>query len=88
MSPSDRSLRARIGAYSLHAQGKTTTTAARKAFLGKFDVEVDPDGVLPENERLRRAEFDVVTFPGSEISQNGSGGPTCLTRPLLRGAPL
>ena len=37
------------------------------------------------NERLRAAGFDVRTFPGSEISINGSGGPTCLTRPLLRG---
>lgn len=37
------------------------------------------------NEKLRAAGFDVRTFPGSEISINGSGGPTCLTRPLLRG---
>ena len=36
------------------------------------------------NERLRAAGFDVRTFPGSEICINGSGGPTCLTRPLLR----
>jgi N-dimethylarginine dimethylaminohydrolase len=37
------------------------------------------------NERLQHAGFDVRTFPGSEICINGSGGPTCLTRPLLRG---
>jgi N-dimethylarginine dimethylaminohydrolase len=37
------------------------------------------------NDRLRRAGFDVRTFPGTEIAWNGSGGPTCLTRPLLRG---
>ena len=36
------------------------------------------------NTRLRQAGFDVRTFPGSEICINGSGGPTCLTRPLLR----
>ena len=36
------------------------------------------------NERLRHHGFDVRTFPGSEICINGSGGPTCLTRPLLR----
>jgi N-dimethylarginine dimethylaminohydrolase len=36
------------------------------------------------NARLRQASFDVRTFPGSEICINGSGGPTCLTRPLLR----
>jgi N-dimethylarginine dimethylaminohydrolase len=37
------------------------------------------------NARLRHAGFDVRTFPGSELCLNGSGGPTCLTRPLLRG---
>lgn len=37
------------------------------------------------NQRLRAAGFEVHTFPGSEICVNGSGGPTCLTRPLLRG---
>ncbi len=37
------------------------------------------------NDRLRQAEFDVRTFPGRELCINGSGGPTCLTRPLLRG---
>ena len=36
------------------------------------------------NDRLRNAGFDVRTFPGSELCINGSGGPTCLTRPLLR----
>ena len=36
------------------------------------------------NDRLRQHGFDVRTFPGSEICINGSGGPTCLTRPLLR----
>jgi N-dimethylarginine dimethylaminohydrolase len=37
------------------------------------------------NARLRAAGFDIRTFPGSELCINGSGGPTCLTRPLLRG---
>ena len=36
------------------------------------------------NRRLREVGFEVHTFPGSEICINGSGGPTCLTRPLLR----
>jgi N-dimethylarginine dimethylaminohydrolase len=37
------------------------------------------------NTRLRQAGFDVRTFPASELCINGSGGPTCLTRPMLRG---
>lgn len=36
------------------------------------------------NQRLRAAGFQVFTFPGSELCINGSGGPTCLTRPLAR----
>ena len=43
---------------------------------------------LEENEktnlRLRQEGFEVATFYGTEISQNGGGGPTCLTRPILR----
>ena len=37
------------------------------------------------NAKLRQAGFDVRSFAGSELCINGSGGPTCLTRPLLRG---
>jgi dimethylargininase len=36
------------------------------------------------NRRLGEAGFEVVTFEGSEIAINGGGGPTCLTRPILR----
>lgn len=36
------------------------------------------------NAKLRAAGFDVRTFAGSELCINGGGGPTCLTRPLLR----
>jgi arginine deiminase len=39
------------------------------------------------NHKLRQAGFDVRTFPGSELCVNGGGGPTCLTRPLLRSTP-
>lgn len=36
------------------------------------------------NQNLRQVGFDVRTFPGAELAINGGGGPTCLTRPLLR----
>ena len=36
------------------------------------------------NERLREAGYEVLTFSGAELAGNGGGGPTCLTRPLLR----
>jgi len=34
--------------------------------------------------RLRQAGCFVYELPGEEIAFKGSGGPTCLTRPLLR----
>jgi len=36
--------------------------------------------------RMERAGVDVVVYRGEEISRKGDGGPTCLTRPLLRRA--
>ena len=56
VTPTERSIRGRIGAYSLHAQGKTNTGPARQKFLARFLTEVDPAGVLPEAERQKRAE--------------------------------
>lgn len=35
--------------------------------------------------RLEAAGCEVLTYPGEEISVKGGGGPTCLTRPFLRG---
>jgi dimethylargininase len=35
--------------------------------------------------RMERAGVDVRVYAGDELSRKGDGGPTCLTRPLLRG---
>ncbi len=58
MTPAERSQRARIAAYTLHSKydSRQITRSARAAFLGRFEVQVDPDGVLPVAERQRRAE--------------------------------
>ena len=34
--------------------------------------------------RMERAGVEVAVYRGDEISRKGDGGPTCLTRPLLR----
>jgi N-dimethylarginine dimethylaminohydrolase len=34
--------------------------------------------------RMEAAGVEVLTYKGDEISRKGDGGPTCLTRPLLR----
>ncbi len=53
----ERTLRARIGAYALHAKRdpRETTRAARAALLAKFERQVDPQGTLDPAERARRA---------------------------------
>jgi len=44
--------------------------------------------MLEGNSRTRQMLEDegveVLTYKGNEISSKGAGGPTCLTRPLLR----
>ncbi len=52
-------LRGRIGAFVLHTRhdARETTSAARVAFLRRFEDLVDPHQVLPKAERERRAGF-------------------------------
>jgi dimethylargininase len=42
------------------------------------------DGNQETRRRMQRAGVDVAVYRGDEISRKGDGGPTCLTRPLLR----
>ena len=58
LSPAERSLRARLAAYAMHAQHDSRETSApgRAAFLARFETDVDPDGRLDPEERRRRAE--------------------------------
>jgi N-dimethylarginine dimethylaminohydrolase len=43
------------------------------------------DGNPETRRRMESAGVDVRTYSGDEISRKGGGGPTCLTRPLVRG---
>jgi hypothetical protein len=59
LSPEMRALRAQLAAHTKWAKtpdASAATAPARKAFLARFDDEVDPDRVLPEAERARMAE--------------------------------
>jgi dimethylargininase len=42
------------------------------------------EGNNETRRRMEAAGVEVVTYRGDEISRKGDGGPTCLTRPLLR----
>ena len=43
------------------------------------------EGSPVTHSRLEAAGCEVTAYSGEEISHNRAGGPTCLTRPLLRG---
>jgi dimethylargininase len=48
-------------------------------------VAVMADGNPITRARLEAAGAEVHSFEAGEVGVNGSGGPTCLTRPILRG---
>jgi hypothetical protein len=59
LTPTQRSMRARIAAntrWSRDGERKANAERAQRGLLAKFEAEVDPGGVLPEAERLRRAK--------------------------------
>jgi hypothetical protein len=59
LTPSERSLRARMAAYVSWSRTEdpvARTEPARKAARDRFERQVDPDGQLPHAERARRAE--------------------------------
>jgi dimethylargininase len=43
------------------------------------------EGNPETRRRLEAARVDVRVYGGDELSHKGQGGPTCLTRPILRG---
>lgn len=57
MSPSERTMRAKLAAHTKWATTDPVegTAAARAAFLDRFELEVDPDCKLDLAERQRRA---------------------------------
>ena len=86
-SPSHRALAASIAAHSkwaLTADPTAATAPARKAFLDRFEREVDPEGVLPAVERARRAEharkayFTRLALKSAQARRKG-GAPPGLT---------
>ena len=59
MTPAQRTLRAKMAAHVSWANTEdraARTAAARKAAHDRFAKQVDPEGVLPPEERAKRAE--------------------------------
>lgn len=73
-------MRARLAAHAgwaNTADPSTRTQPGRDAFLKRFEREVDPDGVLPAAERVRRAEharkayFTRLAFQSAKVRRRG-----------------
>lgn len=59
LTPAQRTLRAKLAAHVSWANTEdraARTAAARKAAHDRFAKQVDPEGVLPPEERAKRAE--------------------------------
>ncbi len=80
LTPAQRSLRARIAAYALHAthDPRVTTRPARDAFMARFERQVDPDGTLPGHERRRRAEAAKKAYFNALALKVGEGSAQAL----------
>lgn len=84
LTPAERVLRARMGAYALHARydARATTAAARRAFNRRFLDLVDPDRTLSERERMRRADsarkayFTRLAYLSARVRRKSGCRPT------------
>ncbi len=92
LSPEQRTSRARRAAHVMHSKYDSyeTTRKARSAFLTRFEDEVDPDRVLPADERMRRAEHAKKAYfqelgrkSAKSRSQNVVRSPAWLRTPPL-----
>jgi N-dimethylarginine dimethylaminohydrolase len=76
----------------LHERGIETIDVPDEEFetMGPNVLALGPrralalEGNNATRRRMEAAGVEVVTYKGDEISRKGDGGPTCLTRPLLR----
>ena len=80
LSPKRRSLVARIGAHSLHAQhdSRELTAPARKAAAAKLNArllaEIDPNNELSDKERARRLDHArKAHFSRLALARGGKG---------------
>ena len=94
MTPEQRSLRARIAATYMHLryEPEEVTAPARRAFLRRFEREVDPLGSLPEAERKTKAHMALrahmlrLALASSRARQSRSLRRVDLRAPARRGA--
>lgn len=67
LTPEQRTLRSRAAAHVLHGthDSRELTQAARSGFAARFEKLADPEMVLPEAERQRRAQHLLKSYMAS-----------------------
>jgi hypothetical protein len=55
VNAAQRKIRARMGGLATRAAGHVNVQPSHDAFLRRFEDQVDPDRILPHDERARRA---------------------------------
>lgn len=75
-----------LGIRMIEAPDEEFATLGCNVLAVRPGVCVVADGNPATRRALEAAGCEVHPYPASEIGINGSGGPTCLTRPILRRA--
>ena len=73
-----------LGMRSLSVPDDEYPTLACNVLAVRPGVLVMAEGNPLTRRALQAAGCEVHTYPATEIGINGSGGPTCMTRPILR----
>jgi N-dimethylarginine dimethylaminohydrolase len=74
-----------LGIRLIEVPDEEFTTLGCNVLAVRPGVVIVADGNPRTSAALAAAGCEVHTYPATEIGLNGSGGPTCLTRPILRG---
>jgi hypothetical protein len=86
LTPEQRRIRGRIGAFALHASGGTSTSAATRAFLDRFEREVSeaaaargvtltPEETAKRVRSARRAYFQRLALASSRARSKRKTSP-------------
>jgi N-dimethylarginine dimethylaminohydrolase len=74
-----------LGTRMIEVPDDEFTTLGCNVLAVRPGVVILADGNPKTLAALAAAGCEVHTYPATEIGLNGSGGPTCMTRPILRG---
>lgn len=84
LPPGLRQLLGELGIDTIPVPDEEYPTLAANVLAVRPGVLIMADGNPLTHRALEAAGCEVHTYPATEIGVNGSGGPTCMTRPILR----